>query len=181
MAEVPPRPGGSAGRDAAVVLGALVLLAVVCGVVWWLVVDPAAFTKTSDGGAMGENDLGKRFNADGWFLVIGVVAGIVAGLALSAWRSRDPLLTCGLLLLGSVVAASVMALVGHLLGPHSTGAALRSATVGARVAEPLRVDVVLVYLSWPVGVLAGSLFVLLGGAPVPDPARPGTAGGPAAG
>jgi hypothetical protein len=173
-------PARTAGRDAAMVLGALLLLGAVCGVVWWLVVDPAEFVKTSRGGAMGEDQLGKRFNADAWFLLIALVAGVAAGLALSAWRSRDPLLTSGLLVAGSAVAAAAMALVGHLLGPHGTEAALRAASVGAHVPEPLSVDVFLVYLAWPVGALAGDLFVLLGRAPEDRGGHPGegTAGAP---
>ena len=158
------------GRDVLAVLGALLVLGVACGVLWWLLVDPAEFTKTARGGAMAENDLGKSFNADAWFVVIGAVAGLVAGLVLSAWRSRDPLLTSGLLLVGSVLAAGVMLLVGHLLGPGSTEAALRAAAVGDKVPEQLSVDTPLAWLGWPVGVLAGTLFVLLGRAPEPGPA-----------
>ena len=43
----------------------LLVLGVVCGVLWWLLVDPAAYTKLRDGGAMGEDDLSKQFAADG--------------------------------------------------------------------------------------------------------------------
>ena len=159
--------GAAAGRDVLVVLGTLVALGVVCGLLWWLLVDPAEFTKTARGGAMAENDLGKSFNADAWFVVIGAVAGLVAGLVLGAWRSRDPLLTSGLLLVGSGLAAGVMLLVGHLLGPGSTEAALRAAAAGDKVPEQLGVDTPLVWLGWPVGVLAGVLFVLLGRVPEP--------------
>jgi hypothetical protein len=61
-----------------------------------------------------------------------------------------------------VLAAAVMALVGHLLGPADPRAALAAAKVGARVPERLDVDTVIVYLAWPVGVLAGALVILLG-------------------
>jgi hypothetical protein len=160
-----PRSPRAAGRDALVVLGALLLLGALCGLLWWLLVDPAQFTKTARGGAMAENDLGKKFNADAWFVVIGLLAGLLAGLVLSAWRSRDALLTSGLLLVGSVLAAGTMLAVGHLLGPSGTEAALRAAAVGGRVPEPLGVDTALAWLGWPVGVLAGTLFVLLGHVP----------------
>ena len=51
----PPRREPAAGRGARrVVLGVLLVLGVLCGVLWWLLVDPAAYTKTArrrrDGG-----------------------------------------------------------------------------------------------------------------------------------
>jgi hypothetical protein len=164
---------GAARRDALLVLGCFVVLGVLCGVLWSQVVTPAEFTKLADGGAMGEDDLGLRFGADGWFVAIGTTTGLVAGLVL-AWRARDPLVVSGLLVLGSVLAAVLMAVVGHLLGPPDPQAALEAAKVGVKVPEQLDVGVVpvwplsaylqdtfTIYLSWPVGVLAGALLVLL--------------------
>jgi len=164
MPEGTPRPAG-AGRDVLVVLGSLLVLGVLAGVLWWLLVDPAQFTKTAQGGAMSENELAKRFGADAWFVVVGLGGGLVAGLVLGAWRSRDPLLVSGLLLVGSLLAAGTMLLVGHLLGPGDPRAALRAAQVGAKVPETLGVDTPLAVLGWPIGVLAGALLVLLGRAP----------------
>jgi hypothetical protein len=157
-----PRPQPGAGRDAAVVIGVLLVLAVLCGVLWWQVVPPAEFTKLANGGAMDEDQLSRRFGADGWYVALAVPTGFVAGLLLSWWRARDALLTSAALLVGSVLAAAVMALVGHLLGPADPRAALAAAKVGARVPERLDVDTVIVYLAWPVGVLAGALVILLG-------------------
>jgi hypothetical protein len=158
------RSGGLVG-DLAVVLGGLLLLGVVCGVVWSLLVDPAEFTKLRGGGVMQEEDLGKRFSADGVYVVIAVVAGLVSGLVLTWWRSRDVLLTSLLLLVGAGLAAVAMALTGHLLGPGDPGAALAAARVGARVPERLGVDAFPVYLAWPIAVLAGALVVLLNVSP----------------
>jgi hypothetical protein len=178
MRDSSARPAG-AGRDVAVVLGSLLVLGVLCGVLWWRVVDPAEFTKTARGAAMGEAELGKRFDADAWFVVIGGCAALAAGLVLTAWRSRNVLLTSGLLVLGSVLAAGAMALVGHLLGPRDPAAALRAARLGTKVPErlalgarpllPLRpylAQTASVYLAWPIGALAGALLVLVAG---PDP------------
>jgi hypothetical protein len=167
MRDADRRPA-SAVRDTVLVLVSLLVLGGLCGVLWWAVVDPAEFTKTARGGAMGENDLGKRFDADAWFVLIGGPAGLLAGLVLTAWRTRDALLTSALLVVGSALAAAAMAVVGHLLGPSGTELALKAAHIGGRVPEPLSVDTFIVYLAWPVGVLAGSLFVLLGRAPEPE-------------
>jgi hypothetical protein len=161
MARPRDRAARPALTDAAVVLGVLLLLGVVGGVVWWLLVDPAAFTKLPDGGVMQEDDLGRQFAADGWYVVVAGVAGLVAGLGLSTWRTRDALLTSVLLVVGSVLAAVAMALTGHLLGPGDPAAALRDVAVGGRVPEPLGVDARAAYLAWPLAVLLGAVVVLL--------------------
>jgi hypothetical protein len=160
-----PRVSAPAGRDAAAVVGTLLALGLLGGVLWSQVVVPAEFTKLASGGTMGEDQLSRQFAADAWYVVIAVVAGAPAGALLSWWRSRDPLLTSVLLVVGAALAAAAMALVGHLLGPGSTQAALDAAPVGARVPERLDVDTFVAYLGWPVGVLAGALFVLLGKGP----------------
>ena len=80
---------------------------------------------------MGEDQLSRQFDADAWYAVVAAMAGLAGGLVLSWWRSRDALLTSGLLVLGSALAATAMALVGHLLGPGSPRAALAVARVGA--------------------------------------------------
>ena len=155
-----------ARRDAAVVLGSFLLLGALAGVLWWALVDPAEFTKfPSAGSAMDEVDLGKQFSADGWYVVIAAVAGLVSGMAITGWRSRDPLLTSALLVVGAALAAAVMAGVGYLLGPGNPQAVLEGAKVGAHVPERLDVSATAAYLAWPIAVLTGALVVLLGRVP----------------
>jgi hypothetical protein len=172
-AAAPRRGSGGALRDLSVVLGAMFVLGVLCGVLWWLLVDPAAYTKLRDGGVMQEEDLGRKFSADGLYVVIAAVAGLVSAIALTWWRARDVLLTAVLLVLGAALAAAAMELTGHLLGPGDPGATLANAKVGTRVPERLDVDAFTVYLAWPIGVLAGALVVLLNVTP-----RSGRAIGP---
>ena len=159
-----PRTGQRhpARADVLLVLGVFLVLGVLGGLLWPVLVTPAEFTKLASGGAMGENELGKQFGADGWFVVIGFLAALAAGLVLTAWRSRDPLLVSLLLVVGAAAAAGVMALVGHWTGPGDPSAALRTARVGATVPESLDVDSFSIYLAWPVGALVGALFVLVG-------------------
>jgi hypothetical protein len=177
-------------RDAQVVVGVLVVLGVLAGVLWAQVVTPAEFTKLAKGGAMGEDQLSRQFAADGWYVVIAALTGLVAGAVLSWWRSTDVLVTGAALLAGAVLAAVAMALTGHLLGPGDPETALAAAKVGARVPDSLDLgtrpvwpltaylaDTLAFYLSWPVGVLAGALVVLVGGGRDGDrPGLPGPSG-----
>lgn len=153
------RPSGAAG-DVLVVLLVFAALGVLCGVLWWLLVDPAQFTKRASGGTMGEIELGRRFDTDGWYTVLAAVPGFLAGLSLTWWRDRDFRLTTVLLVPGAAVAAVLMAVVGRLLGPGDPDAALEAAKLGARVPVELAVTADAVYLTWPIAVLLGSLVVL---------------------
>ena len=159
-----PRSRRKLPGDGAVVIGIFLVLGLAGGVLWWLLVDPAAYTKTRDGGVMSEAALRRQFSADGVYAVIAAVTGLVTGLVLTWWRSRDPLLTSLLLVLGAALAAAVMALTGYLLGPGDPATALREARLGAQVPLRLEVDTFSVYLVWPVAVLAGALVVLLNSA-----------------
>lgn len=158
------RPSGRLGEgplaDCLVVLGSYLALGVVCGVLWWLVVDPAVFTKVDDGGSMGELELGKRFRGDGWYAVIGIVAGLASGLALTWFRSRDHRLTTALVFLGSCLAAAVTAVVGRALGPDDADRVLAAADPGTKVPVELVVTADVAYLVWPIAALVGALVVL---------------------
>jgi hypothetical protein len=151
---------GGARADIAWVLGTYTVLGLVGAVLWWLLVDPALFTKAGNGLAMGEGQLGKRFAADGWFVVIAAVLGLLSGSVLTWWRSRDYLLTTGLLVVGSGVATALMVLVGRALGPADPESLARAASVGARLPMQLEVHATVAYLIWPIAVLVGALFVL---------------------
>jgi hypothetical protein len=147
--------------DVAWVLGSYVVLGLLGALLWWLLVDPAYFTKAASGGlAMGEVQLSRRFNADGWYVVIAAVLGLLSGSVLTWWRSRDFLLTSALLLVGAGVAALVMTLVGRALGPADPGSLAAAAAVGDRLPVQLEVAATVCYLVWPIAVLIGALFVL---------------------
>jgi hypothetical protein len=177
-------PPARVRSDVAAVLVTYLVLGAGAGVLWWLLVEPAVYTKTESGGAMGDVELGRWFNVDGWFAVLALVLGFGSGLALSWWRSRDPWLTTALILAGSAGAAAVTAVVGRLLGPPDPGQVLASAAEGTEAAIRLVVSAEVVYLMWPLGALLGALMVLWSspGAPTLDQAPepgPGTAHDPA--
>lgn len=159
----PARRGGrsTAVDDLVAVLGTYVALGVVGALLWWALCDTASFTVTDSGElAMGEVELAERFNADAWYAVIAAVLGLVSGTVIAWWRSRDPLRTSLLLLVGSGVAAGVMSVLGGWLGPDDPQQLAATAEAGARLAAPLSVDAAAVYLVWPVMTLIGALVVL---------------------
>ena len=146
--------------DVVTVLVWFLVVGIVAGVVWWLLVDPALFTKVRHGGTMSELQLSKEFNGDGWYAVIAAVAGIASGLVLTWWRSRDYLLTTVLLVPGAALAATLMVVIGHALGPGDPNAALSTAAIGQHVPDQIRVAAWATYLVWPMGALVGALGVL---------------------
>jgi hypothetical protein len=156
--------------DVVAVVGVLAVLGTVCGVLWWLLVEPAEFTKLADGGTMGEVELSRRFDADGWYTVLAAVTGFLAGMVITSWRDRDFRLTTVLLVPGAAAAAALMAVVGRLLGPGDPDPVLDAADIGARVPEQLMVTADAAYFAWPIAVLLGALVVLWSAPndPLPD-------------
>lgn len=149
-------------REAALVLGWFVVLGIVGGLLWWQVTPLAEWTRTAKSASMDELNLGITVAADGWFFVIGGVAGLVSGFVLAAWRRRDPVVTVLLLAVGSALGSALMHLVGHALGPGPLQQSLARAAVGQQVPVPLQVDAPGVYLVWPVATLLTALAVLWG-------------------
>ncbi|MCW2758818.1 MAG: hypothetical protein JWO46_2564 [Nocardioidaceae bacterium] len=152
----------------------LAVLGVVAALVWWKVVTPPTFQRT-DGGSgavMDQLQLGRRIKADGWFSVIGLVAALGAGFALTGWRRRDPLLVVVLGTLASAGAGYLAMRLGMALGHHDVAAEVRNAAVGARVPDSLMLISRSVLLVWPIGYLAAAMAVLLSSPidePVPQP------------
>ncbi|MDQ6641186.1 MAG: hypothetical protein M3Y66_01655 [Actinomycetota bacterium] len=155
-------PERGALGDLAWILGYFLVAGVVAGVVWWQLVDPPYFVRTSQGGVMDQAELGRRVDADGWFLAIGAVAGVLGGLALTRRRDRLPLLT---LLAGSVASLGGGALalwLGQLLGHRNVETQLKAARVGAHVTDSLHVISSMVVAAWLIGFLVGSMVILWG-------------------
>lgn len=111
---------------------------------------------------MDPESVGRVVAVDGWFALIAAGGGVLGGVLLSAWRSRDPIATVLLVTLGACVASAAMYLLGHQLGPGDVDAALRGAALGDRVPTELAPQARGVYLVWPVAALLATLMVLWG-------------------
>ena len=154
------RRWGLALRLLVFLAGSLVLGAA-AGVVWWLVVQPPAYELNSNGGATtSERGLTQFIAGDAWFCAIGLVVGLLIGLA--AWRW---LLSVGwpvvLVVLGCAVASALTCwLVGYHLGPGEFSARLAAAQPGELVSIPLTLRARASLLTWPffaiIPVLLGS-------------------------
>lgn len=158
----PPAPTAGLVREVTWVMGYFVVTGAVAGLVWWQVVDPPYFVRNSQGGVMAQAQLSRRVQADGWFVTIGVVAGLIGGTALTRWRDRLPLVT---VVVGSVASLGGGALalgLGKLLGHRDVTALLKHAEVGAHVRDSLDVISDMVLLAWPVGFLIGTVAILWG-------------------
>ncbi|NNH72090.1 DUF2567 domain-containing protein [Nocardia uniformis] len=101
-------------RAAAVVLAAVVVVSAVAGVVWaYLAPTERLLVVEPDRGAVLSGESAHQFDAVAVFVLIGIVTGLLTAAAAWRWRRvRGPILLAGLLL-GSLVGAFTMSLVGE--------------------------------------------------------------------
>jgi len=146
------------------------------GLVWRSVTRTPSYQVTRDGAYLDESGLATVFNADGWFLVVGLVGGLMLGwVVATAYPDHGWRLVVGLLAVSAVACVTAYT-VGRSLGPPDLGPRLEAASAGERILAPLRVRASGVYLSWPVGAMAGVLFASFmrrRSAPSPGPPRDG--------
>jgi hypothetical protein len=162
--ESPPTPtrltwwlAGRLGGFAAASLG----LGALAGVLWWLIVNPPAYELNSGGRAStSERGLTQFIAGDAWFCAIGLVVGLLLGLA--AWRwLRDlgwPVVL--VVMVWATASALTCWLVGYLLGPGDFSDRLAAARPGDLVPLPLTLQAYASLLTWPffavIPVLLGS-------------------------
>ena len=149
-------------RDAGFVLAWFLVLAVVAAVVWWQLTPLAEYTRTADNAQMDEQELGRQVAADGWYVVIAAVGGMLSGIMLLSLRRRDPVATVVLVVLGSLLCAWVMLRVGQWLGPADPKSVLRHAAVGSKVPLQLKPKATGVVYVWPIMALVGAIGVIWG-------------------
>jgi hypothetical protein len=152
----------SGAKDVGWILGYFVVAGVVAAVVWWQVVDPPFFIRTRTGGVMEQAQLSRRVQADGWFLTIGVTAGLLGGVLLTLWRATRPLLVVLVGFVASLGGGVIALQLGKLLGHRDVQALLKAAKVGAHIHDKLDVISPMVLAAWPTGFLIGCVVILWG-------------------
>jgi len=136
-------------------------LGAAAGVVWWLVVKPPAYELNSNGGATTtERGLTEFIAGDAWFCAIGLVAGLLIGLAAWRWLRSLGWSVVLVVLVCAVASALTCWLVGYRLGPGDFSARLAAAQPGQLVPLPLTLRARASLLVWPffaiIPVLLGS-------------------------
>jgi hypothetical protein len=166
----PPRPPRSSRQGwqvpAAQAVVTLVLFAGVgalAGRVWWKLWAPAptGFAYEGDWMVVGEGATAE-FAATGWYVVIGVVAGLVLGALAGLLLDRQELVTLVAVAAGSVLAGWVMYRVGVSFSPPDPEPLARTADNGTEFPGRLTVPGKSPYLAFPVGALAGLAMSLFG-------------------
>lgn len=158
-------PGDSHRRrrllvDVVVVFGVLLALGVLGAVLWWQVVDLPHARLSNGTVVISPDDLTHEVGIDGWYAVIALGAGLLAGVGLTAWRRTDPLVTVAAVGLAAVAAGWLMRLVGRVLGPGDPVAALRAGHSGDTAPVRLVLHASGVVWLWPAAAALGALLWL---------------------
>lgn len=170
--EAPAEPGAQpssrphwvvpAGQAAAI----LVLFAgagALGGWVWWKLWSPAPVGIAYEGSwiLVGENATAE-FSATGWYVVIGLGAGLVLGALAGLLLDRKELVTLAAVVVGSVLAAWLMHRLGQSLGPPDPDPLARAATDGTEIPGQLSLAGTTPGLAFPIGAMGGLAAVLFG-------------------
>jgi hypothetical protein len=148
------------------VVAALAAVGALAGVVWQWIWTPTIGVVVDHhwtaGDALG---LQHEFSGTGWYVIVALVAGLVAGVAVALLVDRVPLLTLAAVVVGSALAAWLMLVVGTALGPPDPDVAARTADDGTRLPMQLSVTGHSPWVALPSGALIGLLFVFIGLSP----------------
>lgn len=126
------------------------------GAVWAAVADPPMADVTRQGVFLAsEVGYDHRAVETLWFLVVGILGGIVAGAVVGLIGRRHGSVTVVAAILMSAVAAGLAAWSGiHVFGPD-LGTQLTDASPGDQVRTALTVTSDVAYLGWSIGALIG--------------------------
>lgn len=148
------------------VVAVLATVGALAGVVWQWIWTPTMGVVVDHhwtaGDALG---LQHEFSGTGWYVLVGAVAGLVAGVVIALLFDRVPLLTLAAVVVGSAVGAWLMVLVGTALGPADPEVLARTADDGTRLPMELAVTGRSPWVALPSGALIGLVLVFVGLSP----------------
>ncbi|MGH3500601.1 MAG: hypothetical protein ACRDQA_06850 [Nocardioidaceae bacterium] len=132
------------------------VLAALGGWAWSHFGDPPTAQLTSAGQVyLGEEGLNQKVEVTLWFMAIGALLGLVAGL-LTGWLGRRYgwLTVVGALLMCAIATVGSALLGQYVLGADPEAQAAH-AQVGNTITFGLSLDTYLAYLGWPIGGMVG--------------------------
>lgn len=147
-------------RDVAIALVAFLVAAVLVGVLWPQLVDPVVVERTDLGLLTDEVALGDRFDAVGWYSLLGGGFGLLLGVGLLARRQAHEVVAVLAVLAGAFLAAWLSAQLGTALGPEDPDKVLAGGEVGATAEEQVVLTADVAYLVWPISAMIGAVVVL---------------------
>ena len=151
-------------------------LGAVSGVAWWALTDLPTYRVVDTGGAVtSERGLAGYIAADAWFVVCGVVVGLVIGVLAWRWFGRSGWPVVVLVALLGAAAGLLCWTVGYRIEPGSFAMRLAAAPPGDLVRIDLTVRTRTALLVWP---LLAVVPVLLGSSLGVDPEVEGPADAP---
>ena len=154
VAVQPSEPARAEPRRVLVAVAGFVLLGVIAGAAWAWLADPAQWEARDRGLVLTEAASTGQFSVVALFVMIGVVASLIGGVA-ATWLLRSA--TWHLTVLVAVLSgvASLIAWgVGLLLGPADPST-VTGLSAGDLVDAQLKVDTPAAFLLWPVAGLIG--------------------------
>jgi hypothetical protein len=149
--EADDRPRGDVPwRFAIGVLSAYVVVGALAGVVWeWVWTPPAQFVQQHQLYYVDYSALRRVFDGTGLYVLVAAVASALVALVVCVVTRRHELVTLGLVVVCSVLAALVMREVGYALGPPDPAITAAHAADGTRLQGRLQVAGITPLLIWP--------------------------------
>lgn len=168
----------SGDRSNASVLAETVLLAIalgaLMGLTWWWISPTEQWVVVDGGLAPADAGYTGWFSADGWFLVLGAVAGVLlAGIAWPRGRRRPVALAVGIVI-GAGLVSLVAWTLGGALGPPDPQTVVETAAQGAVVPGALGIRATAVLVA-PALTALTLLVLLLASARIDDEGDTGVA------
>jgi len=148
-------------RDVALVVLVHLAVAVAIGLLVPHLADLPQVVRTADGISSTEVEVTKRFDDDGWLIVLGVVAGLLLGWVLQRWRGTHEVVTLLAIALAAFLGALLAGWVAEATGPADAAAVLADASVGTTATMPVVIDSRVAYLVWPLASVLGALAALV--------------------
>lgn len=153
--------------QAGVIVVVFALVGALAGVVWeWLWTAPVAVA-AQHAVQPTFDTVRAEFSGTAWYVVVASIAGLLTSIALAMFFDRHEIVTLVAVVVGSLVAAWVMARVGGALGPPDPATVAADAKDGTEIALNLTVHGKTPFLALPAGALLGLVVVFFGAGRMP--------------